>query len=357
MLSLYLLNNSTIKLKRAFSSILILFFIPLLVKSQTIKIIVDASGKENYKTIQEAVNSLPDSSADDRVIFVKNGTYKEQVYIGKHHLILQGESREKTIITGSVASLIYSCEHPGDKYSSIVNLDGDDITLIDLTIENSYGLNAPDSVFIDCINNTTKQPEKVKVIRTAHQFALRTYKSTRLKVIHCIVKAWGNDTVSPWNGETGMYYFKDCILEGGTDFYCPRGWSYAENCTFINIVPGAAAIIWHDGSKDRNMKSVLKNCSFKGNTPYILGRYHHEANFYLINCSFDKNLFDLPIFKAATAKSMFWDSHAYYFNCITEGKKFDWLKDNLETGPGNPDPKEINAAWTFDGKWNPLKTF
>jgi pectinesterase len=90
-----------------------------------------------------------------------------------------------------------------------------------------------------------------------------------------------------------MYYFKDCIMEGGTDFYCPRGWAYAENCTFINIVPGAAAIIWHDGSKDQNMKSVLKNCSFKGATPYRLGRYHHEANFYLINCSFDKNLLDL----------------------------------------------------------------
>jgi pectinesterase len=332
---------------------LIALLTPLFLIAQPVKIIVDANGTGNFKTIQEAVNSLPDSSAQDRIIFIKNGEYKERIYISKHHIVLQGESREKTIITGAIASLIYSCENTGDRYSGIINLDGNDITLTNLTIENTYGLNAPDSVFIDCVNRESGKTESRKVIKTAHQFALLTIKSTRLKVINCILRNWGNDTVSPWNGETGMYYVKDCIMQGGTDFYCPRGWAYAENCTFINTCPGAAAIIWHDGSKDRSMKSVLLNCNFKGTTSYNLGRYHHEANFYLINCSFDKNLADLPIYKAATAKEMFWDSHAYYYNCKPEGKKFDWLKDNLDTAPGSPSAGKVTAQWTFEGKWNP----
>lgn len=332
-----------------------LLLVSLLLTAQE-RIVVDAAGSGAFKTIQQAVNSLPDSAARDRIIFIKNGIYKEQVYIGKHHVILQGENKEKTVITGSVASLIYSCEHPGNVNSAILNLDGNDITLLDLTVENTYGRDAPDSLFIDCTNRTTHQSEKVKVIKTAHQFAVKSTKSTRLKVLNCIIRAWGNDTVSPWNSETGMYYFKDCTMIGGTDFYCPRGWAYAENCTFVTNVPGAAAAIWHDGSKNEAMKSVFRSCRFRGDVPYNLGRYHHEANFYLLDCWFDKNMEDLPIFKAATAKPMVRDSYAYYFHCIKEGKAFGWLKDNLHTAPDSPAAEAITPAWTFEGKWNPAKT-
>jgi pectinesterase len=95
--------------------LLLVLLTPLCLKAQS-QIVVDAAGKGNFKTIQEAVNSLPDSSRSDRVIFVKNGTYREKLYIGKPHVVLQGESREKTIITGAIATLIYRCEHPGDQY-------------------------------------------------------------------------------------------------------------------------------------------------------------------------------------------------------------------------------------------------
>jgi len=327
---------------------LITFFLaPFWLTAQQ-RIIVDATGKGNYKTIQEAVNSLPESSATDRIIFIKDGVYKEQVNIAKAHVVLWGESKEKTIITGAVASLIYSCEHPHDNNSAILNLDGNDITLMNLTVENSYGKTAPDSVLIDCPN----KPEKVKVIRTAHQFALKTGRATRLKVINCVLRNWGNDTVSPWTGANGMYYFRDCTMIGGTDFYCPRGSAYADNCRFIQNVP-AAAIIWHDGSRDRNQKSVFRNCRFEGAVPYYLGRYHHEASFYLINCNFDNNLKDTPIYKAATAKPMAWESTAYYYGCHKEGKQFEWYKDNLSNAPGAPAAEIINPKWTFEGKWEP----
>lgn len=334
-------------------TILFLLFVMNKINAQAF-ITVDKNGGGNFKTIQEAINSIPDTAAQDRIIYIKNGRYDEKLYIGKHHIVLKGESRDKTIITGSIASVIYACENRGDRYSGVVNLDGDDITLSDLTIENTYGLTAPDSVVVNCVNRLTKQAEKVVVQKSAHQFALRSFKSTRLKVINCIIRAWGADTVSPWNDETGMYYFKDCLLEGGTDFYCPRGQAYAENCTFVVTAPTAAAI-WHDGNKGRQMKSVWVNCHFESALQYRLGRYHHEANFYLINCTFDQNMMDLPIYKAATAKPMFWDSHAYYYNCHRQEKDFDWYKDNLSTAPGSPAAADITPAWTFDGKWDPIK--
>ncbi|MBK8043616.1 MAG: hypothetical protein IPK21_13740 [Haliscomenobacter sp.] len=61
------------------------------------------------------------------------------------------------------------------------------------------------------------------------------------------LRALGGDTVSPWDVENGMYYFNDCTMEGGVDFYCPRGWAYAENCRFI--CHNREAAIWHDGPR------------------------------------------------------------------------------------------------------------
>ena len=51
------------------------------VQSVPNKIIVAAYGSGDYKTIQAAINSLPDSSATPRTIFIKKGTYSEKLFI------------------------------------------------------------------------------------------------------------------------------------------------------------------------------------------------------------------------------------------------------------------------------------
>jgi pectinesterase len=316
------------------------------------KIIVAQDGSGNFRTIQEAINSLPDSSASERVIMIRNGEYHERLKIGKNKLRITGENRDRTVITGSISTTFYMAEYH-DPYCGVVNLDGDDITITNLTIQNTFGKDAPDTVVYTFKDLRTGQNRTVKAGRTSHQFALRSSNSTRLKVVNCTILAWGADTVSPWDAKEGMYYFKDCTMQGGVDFYCPRGWSYAENCTFICQSPTAA--IWHDGGADRSMKSVLKNCTFVGATPYKLGRYHHDSQFYLLNCTFDENMEDARIYEAFTAKPVFWGPREYYFNCHRTGGDFRWFADNLSQAPGAPEPAEITEKWTFDGKWNPLE--
>lgn len=56
------------------------------------KIIVAADGSGDYKTVQGAINSLPDSSAKPRTIFIRKGTYAEK-YISKKPTLF---SKEKT---------------------------------------------------------------------------------------------------------------------------------------------------------------------------------------------------------------------------------------------------------------------
>jgi pectinesterase len=315
------------------------------------RIIVDINGKGDFKSVQGAINSLPDFSNIARIILIKKGIYNEKIYIQKHNIALVGEDREHTIITQAIARDEWRCLHNDDWGVATLNIDGNDITLQNLTITNSYGFKLSKDVMINCpIDTVAKQK---KIAKSGHQMAMRTMNATRLKAINCHFSAFGGDTVSPWNVENGLFYFKDCIMEGGVDFYCPRGWAYAENCRFISHSGSAA--IWHDGSKYEDSKTVLVGCSFEGFNGFNLGRYHRDAQFYLINCRFAANMSDKNIYRVETSNTIQWGDRIYYFNCHKRGGDYAWHRDNLRTAPGSPDAKQIDAKWVFKGRWNPVQ--
>lgn len=311
------------------------------------EIVVAQDGSGSFKSIQEAVNSLPADAKEQRIIHIKPGTYREKVFIDKHFITLKGDDPAKTIITISLSRDEWRCENPDDYGTATLNLKGSDIVLENLSFINSYGKDNTKDKTISCSNDA----EKTKNIRpVSHQMALRSFATTRLIVQNCIFRAYGGDTVSPWNTEDGMFYFKDCIMEGGVDFYCPRGWAYAENCTFI--CHNNEAAIWHDGSKNQDAKTVLVNCTFTGDPGYGLGRYHRDAQFYLISCRFDKNMADADIFQreANPPNTLQWGRRVYYYNCSRKAGNYKWFADNLPVGVNS---KAINAVWTFGNRWNP----
>jgi pectinesterase len=315
-------------------------------------IIVDASGKGDFKSIQEAINSLPESSVTPRLIKIKNGVYNEKLLLVKHNIELQGEDINRTIITQSIARDAWRCDHKDDWGVATVNIKANDITLKDLTISNDYGFNWVKDEVINCASDSSK---KKTIRKDGHQMALRTIGSaTRLKAINVHFKAFAGDTVSPWNVDEGMFYFKDCVMEGGVDFYCPRGWAYAENCKFIaNTGP---ASIWHDGSKYADSKTVLVNCAFSGFDGFNLGRYHRDAQFFLINCKFATNMADKDIYLVPTTNEILWGRRVYYYNCHRQGGDYAWHKDNLKEAAGSPKATDINVDWVFKGRWKPVGT-
>ncbi|MBL7742014.1 MAG: hypothetical protein JNN00_00940 [Chitinophagaceae bacterium] len=310
------------------------------------KIEVDAGGHGDFKTVQEALNSLTDSSDLARTIFIRNGIYKEKLFIIKHNVILEGEDRDKTIITYDIARDEWRCDHPDDWGVATVNTNSNDITLKNLTIANDYGFNVKESRVVNCKADTVTG--KKTISNGGHQMALRTMRTTRLKAVNCRFRAFAGDTVSPWNTADGMFYFKDCMMEGGVDFYCPRGWAWAENCTFYaNTGP---ASIWHDGSGDPDQKTVLKNCVFDGYKGFKLGRYHREAQFFLIDCRFSKNMADTAIYRVPV-NEIKWGERIYYYNCSREkGKDFRWYSNNL---PPGLNANDITVSWLFGNRWKP----
>ena len=345
-----------------------------MVKAQ--KIVVAADGSGNFKSIQEAINSLPDSSTKQRVIFIKKGTYREKIFIEKHNILLKGESNTSwgkswaqinpqsstpnlqspirnteggVKIIYSESREIYRCTAPDDWGTATMNIRAKDICLENLIIVNDFGFNAKgDSTFI-CDG-------KAKVThKDGHQFALRCMPLTqRLAVRNCNFHSWGGDTVSPWDVDNGTFSFKNCTMEGAVDFYCPRGWAYAENCYFICHNMNAA--IWHDGTDNEPAKTVLKNCQFVGDKGYKLGRFHRDAHFYLINCRFSKDMADDDIYQARKDTVLRWGKRVFYYNCHREGGDYGWHKNNLD----NKTAQQINWDWTLKSRWNlppqPVKT-
>ncbi|MDB5193583.1 MAG: hypothetical protein JWQ96_3146 [Segetibacter sp.] len=329
----------------------LVFSLSCLAQKNTIqnRLVVDVNGKGDFKSIQAAINSLPVSAATTRTIYIKPGVYNEKIYIEKHNVALVGEDREKIIITQAIARDEWRCLHKNDWGVATINVNANDITFQNLTITNSYGFDLKGEVVVDCAADTVTH--KKTITKSSHQMALRTMNATRLRAINCRFRSFGGDTVSPWNVSRGMFYFKDCVMEGGVDFYCPRGWAYAENCKFISHSGPAA--IWHDGSVVEDSKTVLKNCSFEGFDGFNLGRYHKDSQFYLINCSFAKNMADKDIYIVPTDNKINWGRRVYYLNCHRKGGDYNWHKDNLHLAGSSLQAKDITADWVFKGKWKP----
>ena len=227
----------------------------------------------------------------------------------------------------------------------MVNINGSDCVLENLTIKNTHGVIGP------------------------HAFAIYGH-GDKTVIVDCDVLSEGADTLALWGDRSGSYQAR-LNIRGSVDFVCPRGWCYMTDCTFYEVNPRTHAAIWHDGSKDKDMKFVLRNCRFDGADKWILARHHHDAQFFLLDCTFSKTMRDLPPKRVGypiewdkpsenDAKknlgldaSNIWGERAYFYNCHRDGGDYAWHTNNLSSAPGTAKPEQITAAWTFAGKWDP----
>lgn len=297
-------------------------------------ITVAKDGSGDFETVTDAIYSLPMFCYERVVIYIKNGVYNEKFRIDQDNITLRGESRDSTIIEYSQlrTDWITNKDSIGP---AVINISGDDIIFDNLTIENTQPIVGP------------------------HAFAIYG-TGTRTIIINCNVWSKGGDTVSLWDYKTGMYYHANCDFKGSVDFVCPRGWCFIRNSKFYE--ENRTASIWHAGGFEKDQKFVLKNCSFDGVKGFQLGRNHYDAQFYLLDCKFSKNMADKDIYRVKYKNNPErnrpdnWGRRNYYYNCLKVGGNYDWFKNNLSTAEGSPKPSEITPAWTFDDKWNPEST-
>ena len=164
-------------------------------------LVVSRDGTGNFRTLQEAIESARAFMDYTVTIYVKNGVYKEKVIVPSwvENIDIIGEDRDKTIITYDDHANINKM---GTFRTYTVKVEGSDITFKNLTIE----------------NNAAQLGQAV---------ALHT-EGDRLKFINC--RILGNQDTIYTGAKFTRLYFKDCYIDGTTDFIFGPSTALFEDC-------------------------------------------------------------------------------------------------------------------------------
>lgn len=153
-------------------------------------LVVAADGSGQFRTVQAAIDAVPNQSAVPVIIQLKPGTYHEKVVVPtlKTHLVLRGDDAANTIITYSDHSGANGISTP-TSYSVLVQAA--DFTAENVTFENAAGY-------------------------TAGQAVALHVEGDRAVFRHC--RMVGNQDVLFLAAGGSRQYYQDCYIEGTTDF-------------------------------------------------------------------------------------------------------------------------------------------
>ena len=164
-------------------------------------LVVSRDGTGQFRNISEAIEVCRAFMEYHKVIYIKKGTYKEKLVMPQwlQNIELCGEDRDQTVITWDDHANINKM---GTFRTYTLKIEANRITLKNLTVENNSA-------------------------RLGQAVALHT-EGDRLTFVNC--RFLGHqDTVYTGMPHTRLY-FKDCYIEGTTDFIFGPSTAWFENC-------------------------------------------------------------------------------------------------------------------------------
>jgi pectinesterase len=171
------------------------------------EIVVGQDGTEKYSSVQEAINSIPKYNVRPIRIFIKNGIYREKLNLDstKEFVTLVGEDKFKTILTfddhtGKITSTGDTI-NTRSSYSCIISADY--FTAENITFQNDAGFTAGQAVALESDGD-------------------------KAQFYNC--RFVGNQDVLFTNNQNSRQYFKDCYIEGTTDFIFGSATVWFEHC-------------------------------------------------------------------------------------------------------------------------------
>lgn len=232
-------------------------------------LVVSRDGTGEFRTIDEAIEVCRAFMDYHKVIYVKNGVYKEKLILPSwlQNIEICGEDKERTIITWDDHANIKikgTDRNMGTFRTYTMKVDGNMITFKNITIE----------------NNAAKLGQAV---------ALHT-EGDRLVFINC--RILGNqDTI--YTGKAGTrLYFKDCLIEGTTDFIFGPSTAWFENCEIFSR--SNSYITAASTPQDRPYGYIFNNCRItaaEGVDKVFLGRPWRDYGYTLfMNCNLGKHI-------------------------------------------------------------------
>ena len=229
------------------------------------RVVVAIDGSGDYKSVQEAINNSKSFPYNRITIFVKNGVYKEKIKVHEWNtnITLVGESKENTIITYDDYFNKIGLGRNSTFYTYTMLVEADDFIAKNLTIENSSG-------------------------EVGQAVALSVF-SNRVAIVNC--RIIGNQDTLYASGK-GKQYFKNCYIEGTTDFIFGSATAFFENCHIHS--KKNSYITAASTPQDLTYGYVFKDCKLTAIddvTKVYLGRpWRIYAQTVFINCDLGKHI-------------------------------------------------------------------
>lgn len=235
-------------------------------------IFVARDGTAEFRNIDDAIEVCRAFMEYHKVIFVKKGTYKEKLILPSWltNIEICGEDRDNTIITYDDHANVFipgTDRKMGTFRTYTVRVDGNGITFRNITIENNAA-------------------------RLGQAVALHT-QGDRLAFVNC--RILGNQDTVYTGGINTRLYFKDCHIEGTTDFIFGPSTAWFENCTILSRTD--SYITAASTPQDVEYGYVFNRCKIvaaEGVSKVYLGRpWRPYAHTLFMNCQLGKHI--LPV--------------------------------------------------------------
>ena len=220
-------------------------------------ITVSFAGSGDFKTIQAAVNSIPDGNTNPCVIQIAPGRYAERVLVprGKSLVTVRGlgKSRLDVVVTDGAGK------------RGVLSVSADDFRAENFTVENTAGPTAGPQMALFCDGKR------------------QIFEKVLIKGLQ--------DTLGSWNGN--LAYFHDCEIWGSVDFIYSGGTAVFDRCDIVEI---------------RNIGGVLTAPSTPGEVPFGL---------VFLNCNLRKAD---GVTSNSSSLMRPWrdDGHTAFINCVME---------------------------------------
>lgn len=235
-------------------------------------IFVARDGTAEFRNIDDAIEVCRAFMEYHKVIFVKKGTYKEKLILPSWltNIEICGEDRDNTIITYDDHANVFipgTDRKMGTFRTYTVRVDGNGITFRNITIENNAA-------------------------RLGQAVALHT-QGDRLAFVNC--RILGNQDTVYTGGINTRLYFKDCHIEGTTDFIFGPSTAWFESCTILSRTD--SYITAASTPQDVEYGYVFNRCKIvaaEGVSKVYLGRpWRPYAHTLFMNCQLGKHI--LPV--------------------------------------------------------------
>jgi pectinesterase len=211
------------------------------------QIIVSKDGSGHFTKVQDAINATKAFPYERIVIYIKNGVYYEKVKIYEWNTMLSliGEDKEKTIITYNDYFDKINLGRNSTFHTPTVLIEADNFIAKNITFENNSG-NVGQAIALSVVAN-------------------------RVKIENCNIIA--NQDALYLSGSNAKHFFKNCHIEGTTDFIFGQATAYFEDCAIHS--KANSYITAASTPKDTEFGFVFKNCrltAHPGVTEVYLGR-------------------------------------------------------------------------------------